>query len=144
MSRLRPFPIDRSMPRYNIRLVKGHGQLIGVAWSEPWGRRYAARLAEERGQPVNLFDTWRRRLIRSYRPSREAVERAKARAKEIKARRTEGGFDGAVTHYIFAASRRPKEAAPLSDRAENPEALPLRPALPGDILLDADPARPVL
>ncbi len=33
---------------------------------------------------------------------------------------------------------------PLSDRAENPEALPLRPTLPGDYLLDSDLTRPVL
>ena len=32
---------------------------------------------------------------------------------------------------------------PLSDRAENPEALPLRPTLPGDYLLDSDLTRPV-
>jgi hypothetical protein len=32
---------------------------------------------------------------------------------------------------------------PLRDRAENPEALPLRPTLPGDYLLDTDVTRPV-
>jgi len=32
---------------------------------------------------------------------------------------------------------------PFGDRAENPEALPLRPTLPGDYLLDSDLTRPV-
>jgi hypothetical protein len=139
MSRTRPFPIDKTAPRYNIRLSKGRGQLVGCAWSEPWGRRLAQRLAEQYGESVVLLDCWTRRRIRGYNPSREAVARVKAGAETAKARLTESGFDGTMTSRLFfGIPRRPKEAPPLSDRAENPEVLPLRPTLPDDLLLDTD------
>jgi len=133
MPKTRPVPIDRSLPRYNIRLSKGRGQLIGSGWSEPYARRLASQLAEQYGEPVVLLDCWTRRRIRGYQPSREAVAREKQRIEAASKRVTASGYDGSMFDVIYR--RRPKEPAPLSDRAECPENLPLRPVLPGDVLL---------
>jgi len=108
--------------------------LIGSGWSEPYARRLASQLAEQYGEPVNLMDTWTRRRIRDYVPSRAAVEAAKKR-NAPPARVTKSGQNGAAFDKFFTYARRPKEPAPLSDRAECPENLPLRPVLPGDVLL---------
>jgi hypothetical protein len=126
----RPFPIDKSAPRYNIRKNRGHGTLVGVAWSEPWARRLAARLAEQHGEPVVLIDVWKHKRILGYQPSKAAVERAK-RIAEAPKRVTASGQDGAQFDSFFTFRRRPKEPAPLSDRVEIPEALPRRPTFPG-------------
>jgi len=134
MPKTRPAPIDKTTPRFNIRLSKGRGQLIGCAWSEPWGRRLAARLADQYAEPVVLLDCWKRRRIRGYEPSKQAV--ARAQHADAPKRLTASGQNGAAFDMFFPTGpRRPKEAPPLSDRAENPEVLPLVPARPTDFLL---------
>jgi hypothetical protein len=131
----KPTPIDKSAARYEIRTSR-RGILIGISWSEPYGHRRARALAEERGEPVNLLDLWTRRRIRGYNPSRAAVERAKIKKGPTL---TTGGHDADAMHWLFLGTRPhiPRDQ-PLSDRAEDPTRLPLRPTLPDAHLFDID------
>ena len=125
------------MPRFNIRKSRGPGTLVGSGYVEPYARRLAARLAEMHGESLVLLDTWTRRRIRGYEPSKHAVAQRVAREEAAKSRLTSAGLDGAMTgRLFFGVPRRPTAPTPLSDRAENPETLPLRPTLPDDLLLD--------
>jgi hypothetical protein len=127
MPKTRPVPIDKSAPRYNIRLSKGRGQLIGCGWTEPYARRLAAKLAEQYGEPVVLLDCWKRRRIRGYNPSREAAARMKAAAKP---QFTSGGQ---------VARRFIQPAALVTPRfiGEPADLLPAPPATPRDFGLDS-------
>jgi len=140
MPKSRPAPIDKSAARYEIRTSR-RGRLVGITWTEPLGRRRAAALAEELGEPVNLLDLWKRRRVHGYQPSRRAVERAKAKTGP---RLSTGGQNADVMHALFAGPRRAARDLPLSERAEDPAAVPLRPTLPDAYLLDSDLARPSL